>query len=235
MLQAVRRHTDSPWVLLYIERWLKAPVQMEDGSVALAFFSNLVLCGTTLGVDAQAQPPAAAPESVGRRGRLGVRRCCSFCCRRTDASRPRIRGPSGEKSSAAARRRIGMWWVMEPTTWPRLRKATAGANDTVKLVSTSGGGAYSEPSALSLSNAWTETEFNVVGDLSEPSIEFTETNSSPTAVSCSHSIGDTHLETLDGLFYDYQAAGDWCCEAQRRRRYSFARFPSAPSCGRACR
>jgi RNA-directed DNA polymerase len=33
MLKAVRRHTDSPWVLLYIERWLKAPVQMEDGSV----------------------------------------------------------------------------------------------------------------------------------------------------------------------------------------------------------
>ena len=142
-------------------------------------------------------------------------------------------------------------------------KATAGANDTVKLVSTSGGGAYSEPSALSLSNAWTETEFNVVGDccrseanftspttlvvniqladgfptaptcvandgttgetnsltlsgtptvipvLSEPSIEFTETNSSPTASSCSHSIGDTHLETLDGLFYDFQAAGDF--------------------------
>jgi retron-type reverse transcriptase len=25
--------TDRPWVLLYIERWLKAPVQMEDGSI----------------------------------------------------------------------------------------------------------------------------------------------------------------------------------------------------------
>ena len=33
MLAAVRRHTNSPWVLLYIERWLKAPVQMEDGSI----------------------------------------------------------------------------------------------------------------------------------------------------------------------------------------------------------
>ena len=32
MLKAVRHHTDCPWVLLYIERWLKAPVQMEDGS-----------------------------------------------------------------------------------------------------------------------------------------------------------------------------------------------------------
>jgi RNA-directed DNA polymerase len=33
MLKAIRQHTDCPWVLLYIERWLKAPVQMEDGSV----------------------------------------------------------------------------------------------------------------------------------------------------------------------------------------------------------
>jgi group II intron reverse transcriptase/maturase len=27
LLKAVRHHTDCPWVLLYIERWLKAPVQ----------------------------------------------------------------------------------------------------------------------------------------------------------------------------------------------------------------
>jgi len=35
MLKAVRCHTDCPWVLLYIERWLKTPVQMEDGSIVL--------------------------------------------------------------------------------------------------------------------------------------------------------------------------------------------------------
>src|ERR1700752_2670464 len=33
MLSAVRHHTDCAWVPLYIERWLKAPVRMEDGSV----------------------------------------------------------------------------------------------------------------------------------------------------------------------------------------------------------
>src|SRR6516162_6533953 len=33
MLRAIRHHTDCPWVLLYIERWLKAPVQIEDGSI----------------------------------------------------------------------------------------------------------------------------------------------------------------------------------------------------------
>jgi retron-type reverse transcriptase len=33
LMRAVRKHTDCPWVLLYIERWLKAPVQMVDGSL----------------------------------------------------------------------------------------------------------------------------------------------------------------------------------------------------------
>jgi RNA-directed DNA polymerase len=33
MLHAVRKHTDYKWVLLYIERWLKAPAQLEDGSL----------------------------------------------------------------------------------------------------------------------------------------------------------------------------------------------------------
>ena len=33
MLHAVRKHTDSKWMLLYIERWLKAPAQLADGSL----------------------------------------------------------------------------------------------------------------------------------------------------------------------------------------------------------
>ena len=33
LLKAVRHHTKCPWVLLYVERWLKAPVQMEDGTI----------------------------------------------------------------------------------------------------------------------------------------------------------------------------------------------------------
>ncbi len=31
VLRAVRHHTDTPWLLLYIERWLKASAQKEDG------------------------------------------------------------------------------------------------------------------------------------------------------------------------------------------------------------
>lgn len=33
IMKAVRHHTDCPWLLLYIERWLKAPIQMEDGTL----------------------------------------------------------------------------------------------------------------------------------------------------------------------------------------------------------
>jgi len=33
LMRAVQKHTQEKWVLLYIERWLKAPVQMTDGTL----------------------------------------------------------------------------------------------------------------------------------------------------------------------------------------------------------
>ncbi|UCF37405.1 MAG: group II intron reverse transcriptase/maturase [Acidobacteriota bacterium] len=33
VLRAVRKYTDCRWILLYIERWLKAPVQVEEGTL----------------------------------------------------------------------------------------------------------------------------------------------------------------------------------------------------------
>ena len=33
LLRAVRKHTQCRWVLLYIERWLKAPAMLEDGTL----------------------------------------------------------------------------------------------------------------------------------------------------------------------------------------------------------
>ena len=35
MMKAVRAHTKEKWVLLYIERWLKAPVQLPGGTLQL--------------------------------------------------------------------------------------------------------------------------------------------------------------------------------------------------------
>lgn len=32
VMRAVRKHTDNKWILLYVERWLKAPAQLEDGT-----------------------------------------------------------------------------------------------------------------------------------------------------------------------------------------------------------
>ena len=43
LLKAVRHHTGCRWTLLYIERWLTAPVQMEDGSL------HPRVCGTPQG------------------------------------------------------------------------------------------------------------------------------------------------------------------------------------------
>jgi group II intron reverse transcriptase/maturase len=33
LLRALRKHTDCRWILLYLERWLKAPAQLADGTL----------------------------------------------------------------------------------------------------------------------------------------------------------------------------------------------------------
>jgi RNA-directed DNA polymerase len=43
LMRAVRKHTECPWLLLYIEQWLKAPVQLEDGTLEVR------VCGTPQG------------------------------------------------------------------------------------------------------------------------------------------------------------------------------------------
>ncbi len=35
IMKAIKHHTDNKWILLYIERWLKAPIQLEDGSISV--------------------------------------------------------------------------------------------------------------------------------------------------------------------------------------------------------
>ena len=32
LMKAVKKHTDNRWLLLYIERWLTGPIQLEDGT-----------------------------------------------------------------------------------------------------------------------------------------------------------------------------------------------------------
>lgn len=33
LMKAVKKHTDNKWIILYIERWLKTPMQLPDGSL----------------------------------------------------------------------------------------------------------------------------------------------------------------------------------------------------------
>ncbi len=33
MMKAVKRHTQEPWILLYVQRWLEAPAQEVDRSI----------------------------------------------------------------------------------------------------------------------------------------------------------------------------------------------------------
>ena len=33
LMKLVKKHAKEKWVILYIERWLKAPFQMEDGEI----------------------------------------------------------------------------------------------------------------------------------------------------------------------------------------------------------
>jgi RNA-directed DNA polymerase len=35
ILRAVEKHTDKPWVVLYVRRWLMAPIQEADGTVVV--------------------------------------------------------------------------------------------------------------------------------------------------------------------------------------------------------
>lgn len=34
MMRAVKKHTQEPWILLYIQRWLQAPIQETDGTIS---------------------------------------------------------------------------------------------------------------------------------------------------------------------------------------------------------
>ena len=35
LMKAVRKHTNNPWLLLYIQRWLSAPILLEDGTTVI--------------------------------------------------------------------------------------------------------------------------------------------------------------------------------------------------------
>ena len=62
MLKAVARHTTQRWVMLYVERWLKAPMLRPDGTLADR------TKGTPQGglCSAEHKPPCGVPVSLSR-------------------------------------------------------------------------------------------------------------------------------------------------------------------------
>jgi RNA-directed DNA polymerase len=69
MLKAVSRHTDLRWVLLYVERWLKAPLQREDG--ALGQRDRGTPEGSAMTAPTQSRTSSLSGRSGGRLGGVG--------------------------------------------------------------------------------------------------------------------------------------------------------------------
>jgi hypothetical protein len=44
-MTALRKHCQDPWILLYVERWLKAPMQSGDGQLHHFLFDVLTRAG----------------------------------------------------------------------------------------------------------------------------------------------------------------------------------------------
>src|SRR5215207_1097089 len=69
VVKAVAHHTDLRWVLLYVERWLKAPLQTEDGS--LVERDRGTPQGSAMTAPTQSQTSSSSGRFGGRREGVG--------------------------------------------------------------------------------------------------------------------------------------------------------------------
>jgi group II intron reverse transcriptase/maturase len=90
LMRAVRKHTDCPWVLLYLERWLRAPVQMADGSL----------------IDRERGTPQGGSSVPSWRISFSITRSTCVCVGTIRAS-PSSAMPMMRYATAAVRRRRG--------------------------------------------------------------------------------------------------------------------------------
>jgi hypothetical protein len=108
LLKAVAHHTSERWVLLYISRWLTAPMQLPDGTItarekgtpqgSLCAAAHKPPCGDPLPVSAQvpsSMTPAASHLPISRRTRSSAIRC-----RRNLISQSRSSWPKKSRMSA---------------------------------------------------------------------------------------------------------------------------------------
>jgi RNA-directed DNA polymerase len=64
LMKAVNKHTDNKWVILYMERWLKTPMQLPDGSL-LSKVSSKTRAGALLEKIAEKEPYLFAHWKLG--------------------------------------------------------------------------------------------------------------------------------------------------------------------------
>ena len=75
VLKAVAHHTDQRWILLYVERWLKAPLQRDDGT--LVERDRGTPQGSAISPLLANMFMHVCPQRKARRCR---RSCCDPCC-----------------------------------------------------------------------------------------------------------------------------------------------------------
>jgi hypothetical protein len=96
------------------------------------------------------------------------------------------------------------------------RQANFNANATIVVQTTVHSGTTAAPTCLKRSYTGETNNLTLVGapvfsTAPAPAIEFTESNvpGAPAACATAVGFGDTHLQTFSGLFYDFQATGDF--------------------------
>lgn len=114
--------------------------------------------------------------------------------------------------------------------------ATFGASTTMTVQTLVHSGTTLAPSCQTESftgetNNLTLVGMSPIGTLPSPGIEFTQSNIPGTAAACmtANGIGDTHLATFGGLFYDFQATGDFTLALSSRFEVQTRQISGAPS------
>jgi group II intron reverse transcriptase/maturase len=69
MLRAVARHSDQKWVVMYVERWLKAPMQKPDGTLVQRVKGTPQ--GSPVTAPTQSQTSSLSGRLCGRREGVG--------------------------------------------------------------------------------------------------------------------------------------------------------------------
>jgi retron-type reverse transcriptase len=125
IVKAVEAHTDAAWVVLYVKRWLKAPIQMPDGSVQQRD---------------RGTPQGSAVSPV--LANLFMHYAFDAWLAREFPTVQFERSPTTRSCTASARVRPSGCWPRSGTGWPRSGCGCIPTRPGSCIAGTSGGGAH---------------------------------------------------------------------------------------------